>query len=113
MTRRVLIVEDDPLIAMDLEAIAAEAGAEAISCSSIKQALAVLDDVDYGLALLDIDVVDGKTFDVARSLKARNVPVCFVSAVRGVDIPPDIADAAFVAKPYRAAELRERIRAGA
>ena len=38
------------------------------------------------------------------------MPFCFVSAARACDIPPDIADATLVAKPYRAADLRARIR---
>jgi DNA-binding response OmpR family regulator len=111
MTQRVLIVEDDPLIAMDLEAIASETGAAATVCSSVREALARLEAGDFELALLDVDVTDGQTFDVARRLRERNVPVCFVSAVRLVDIPADIADAPLVPKPYRPAELRERIRA--
>ena len=43
MTHRVLIVEDDPLIAMDLEAIAVEAGADATCCVSVPEALERLD----------------------------------------------------------------------
>ena len=112
MTRHVLIVEDDPFIAMDLEAIAIEAGARATCCVSVPEALERLTSAEFALALLDIDVVGGKTFEIARQLKSRRVPFAFVSAVRLADIPADIADAPLVAKPYRAAELRERIRAG-
>ena len=112
MTQRVLIVEDDPLIAMDLEAIASETGAAATVCSSVREAFEHLERSEFELALLDVDVTDGQTFGVARRLRERRVPVCFVSAVRVADIPADIADAPLVPKPYRVAELRERIRAG-
>jgi DNA-binding response OmpR family regulator len=112
MTQRVLIVEDDPLIAMDLEAIATESGAAPTVCSSVREAFERLEAGDFELALLDIDVTDGQTFGVARRLRERQVPVCFVSAVRVADIPADIADAPLVPKPYRVAELKERIRAG-
>jgi DNA-binding response OmpR family regulator len=113
MTQRVLIVEDDPLIAMDLETIAAETGAVPTVCSSVREALERLEAAEFALALLDIDVTDGQTFGVARRLKERQVPVCFVSAVRSADIPADIADTPLVAKPYRVAELKERIRSRA
>jgi DNA-binding response OmpR family regulator len=113
MTHRVLIVEDDPLIAMDLEAIAVEAGAAATVCSSVREALERLEAGEFELALLDVDVADGQTFGVARRLRQRQVPLCFVSAVRRVDIPADIADAPLVPKPYVVAELKERIRAAA
>jgi DNA-binding response OmpR family regulator len=104
MIAQVLIVEDDPLIAMDLEAIAEEAGAMPTVCASVREARALV------LALLDIDVVDGKTFALAQGLRDRKVPVCFVSAVRQADIPADLADAPLLAKPYRPAELRDAIR---
>ena len=110
MTQRVLIVEDDPLIAMDLESIAAEAGAISVACASVREALACLEAHDYALALLDIDVSDGQTFSIARLLRERGVPVCFVSALRRVDIPAELADMPLLPKPYRAAELRETIR---
>jgi DNA-binding response OmpR family regulator len=110
MTTHVLIVEDDPLIAMDLEAIAEEEGHSTTWCATLREALGEVDRRDYALALLDVDVPDGKTFAVARRLMDRAVPFAFVSAIRRVDIPLEFADARIVGKPYRPNEVRSALR---
>jgi DNA-binding response OmpR family regulator len=106
MTPQILIVEDDPLIAMDLEAIALEAGALPACCATVREALALAQSGVFAMALLDIDVRDGNTFPVARLLMQRNIPVTFVSGARPGDIPPDVSTALLLSKPYRPAELR-------
>ena len=112
MTAHVLIVEDDPFIAMDLEAIALEEGLSATCCSTLREAFASLDSHPYAAALLDVDVPDGKTFAVARCLMDRAVPFTFVSAIRRVDIPPEFSGAPVVTKPYRPLEVRAALKAG-
>jgi DNA-binding response OmpR family regulator len=113
MTPHILIVEDDPLIAMDLEAIALEAGAVPLCAATVREALTLAECATFALALLDIDVRDGNTFPVARILMQRRVPVIFVSAVRPVDIPDDVSTAPLLPKPYRPAELRAVIQSHA
>jgi DNA-binding response OmpR family regulator len=105
----VLIVEDDPLIAMDLEFIVEEAGLEPTCCATVRQALDEVGRHRFAIALLDVDVPDGKTFPVARALMASHVPVFFVSAVRPLDIPAEFAAAPLVPKPYRAADVRQAL----
>ncbi|MBZ6076531.1 response regulator [Microvirga puerhi] len=97
---RILILEDDPFIAMDLEMILQDRAHEIIGIySSIRAARAHLaDEFDY--ALLDIDVVDGKSFDVAVELLERKVPFAFVSASLPGDIPAGLERVAFIAKPF-------------
>src|SRR5262245_28636029 len=100
MTPHILIVEDDPLIAMDLEAIVLEAGAMPLCCATVREALTLAERATFALALLDIDVRDGNTFPVARILMRRNVPVTFVSAARPADIPADVSTAPLLPKPF-------------
>ena len=82
MTPHILIVEDDPLIAMDLEAIALEAGAMPACCATFARRSRSPSAAPSHWPLLDIDVRDGNTFPVARLLMQRNIPVTFVSAAR-------------------------------
>jgi len=51
-------------------------------------------------ALLDIDMQDGTTLGFAEDLRARGVPFAFVSGSRPDDLPPQLRDVPFVAKPY-------------
>src|ERR1700736_4170478 len=68
--RRVLIVEDDVAIAVDL------VDAESLVSRSVARAKVLLERA-IDLALLDVDVTNGKTFEVAMLLKLRQVPFVF------------------------------------
>jgi DNA-binding response OmpR family regulator len=111
MAKRVMIVEDDPLIAFDLRSIVEEAGHEVVSvCASRRAGLA---EVGRGIdfALLDVDLTDGKSFPVAEALRARSIPFAFVSGSRPGDVPPLLDAAPFIAKPYAEAAIRNALRA--
>ncbi|MBM6578720.1 response regulator [Microvirga sp. BT689] len=97
---RILILEDDPAIAFDLQAILEAEGHEVIdSISSLAEAYQHLDDV-FDCALLDIDVIGGKSFGVAETLMRRHIPFVFVSASTPSDLPQTLQQVAFVAKPF-------------
>lgn len=98
-TPRILIVEDDMFVALDLETIVVQQSeAEVLAVNSVSDAERVAGDVD--MAILDIDVVDGKTYELARLLRQRHTPVIFVSASRREDVPGELNTVPFVAKPY-------------
>ena len=63
---RVLIVEDEPMVAMDLESIVLGViAADVVVVASVSGArLAMAAPLDF--ALLDIEVTDGRTFEIAR-----------------------------------------------
>jgi DNA-binding response OmpR family regulator len=68
---RILILEDEPLIALDLQSIVEESGHEVVGIvASLSAARAHLaaepNSLDF--ALLDVDVQDGKSFDFASLL---------------------------------------------
>lgn len=75
-TLRVLIVEDEPLIAMDLENFVTEiVPAVAIARSSVAGAKQVLvETLDF--AFLDVDVTNGKTYEIAYLLGASGCRSC-------------------------------------
>lgn len=104
---RVLIVEDDPFIAMDIEsAVAEQLGnrAELIVVESLTQARQVSTS-NLSCALLDIDVVGGKTFDVAASLLRNGTPFAFVSGSTPTDVPEDLRAVRFLRKPFSTREI--------
>ncbi|WP_375459381.1 response regulator [uncultured Enterovirga sp.] len=106
---RILILEDDPLIGMDLLDIVSECGHEVIGlCETIADMkLRMGECPDF--ALLDIDLPDGKSFDVASRLTERDVPFAFISASRQGDLPEHLRHARFIAKPYAHAAIRNMI----
>lgn len=111
---RILILEDDPLIALDLQFIVEDEGHEVIGpCASLAEARSHAGCGHAGsgidLALLDIDLPDGKSFDLAAGLVGRGVPVSFVSASTRAELPAHLGHVAFIAKPYQHAAIRHSL----
>jgi CheY-like chemotaxis protein len=72
---RVLIVEDDPLMAMDLEDTLAEAGAVVVGlCQTLNEAMARANVDDFVVAVLDFSLGPDTASLVARQLVRRGVP---------------------------------------
>ena len=104
---RVLIVEDDPFIAMDIETAVAEQlgdGVELIVVESVAEARRMTAK-QLACALLDIDVVGGKTFDVASTLQESGTPFAFVSGSAPHEVPASLRDVRFLRKPFSTREV--------
>ena len=104
---RVLIVEDDPFIAMDIESAVAEQlgdGVELIIVESVAEARQMTER-QLACALLDIDVVGGKTFDVARILQDIGTPFAFVSGSAPHEVPAALRGVRFLRKPFSTREV--------
>ncbi len=100
--RSVLIVEDEPLIAMMLEDFLDSLGhSVAGNLDTIEEALARVEEGGFDVAILDVQLKDGKTiWPVADRLAERGIP--FVIATGGHVEPPPAAHAGapLLAKPY-------------
>lgn len=104
---RVLIVEDDPFIAMDIESAVAEQlgdDVELIVVESVAEARRIAGR-RLACALLDIDVVGGKTFDVASALQAIGTPFAFVSGSAPHEVPASLRSVRFLRKPFSTREV--------
>ena len=104
---RVLIVEDDPFIAMDIESAVAEQlgdGVELIVVESVAEARRMTAK-QFACALLDIDVVGGKTFDVASKLQEIGTPFAFVSGSAPHEVPDALRGVRFLRKPFSTREV--------
>ena len=103
---RILIVEDEPLIAMDLEDVVGQVvPAVVIIKSSVAGARAALaEPVDF--AFLDVNVTNGDTFSLARMLAADGVPFAFISASAEKDLPPPLQTMPFIGKPASRAAVK-------
>ncbi|MBX9457299.1 MAG: response regulator [Rhizobium sp.] len=76
----ILIVENEPLIAMDLEAMLASAGFHGVThVVSCEAAMLWLEQSSPRLAILDLQVADGTTTPVAESLRDARTPFVIYS----------------------------------
>ncbi len=98
--KRILIVEDDAIIAMDLQFTAEDAGFEVIGpASTLEQGLALAHQGGLDMALLDMNLRNQNSYEIAQLLTSENVPVVFLSGSEGDDRPDDIKTLDVLAKP--------------
>lgn len=110
---RLLIVEDEPLVAFDTEHLLGDAGYTVVATvDRVSDAIAVIDRSDddgLDLVLVDMNLADGHGTDVARAAGAKGVPVLFVTGEC-----PSEADglaAGWLTKPYAQKTLLAAIEA--
>ena len=83
--RRVLVVEDEPLVAMNLEDMLTGLGhIVTATATRIDKALSLVEVSEFNLAVLDINLAGSNTFQVAAILRRRGIPFIFTSGY-GVD----------------------------
>jgi two-component system, response regulator PdtaR len=100
---RVLIVEDEVLIALELEDMLSEAGYVPVGiAATASEAVRLGHDLKPDVALVDIHLADGSTgVDVARSLGGSDETAVVFMTANGRRIPPDFAGAVgAIGKPY-------------
>ena len=110
-TRSILIVEDEPLIAMMLEDFLETLGHRVVaSCDNVDAALDRVEAGGFEVAILDVSLKDGQVWPVADRLAAAGTP--FVIATGGHVEPPPAAHAGapVLAKPFSVQQLAETVR---
>ncbi|WP_083943201.1 response regulator [Sphingomonas soli] len=102
----VLIVEDEPVVAMSLEDILEELGCIPVGpASRLSEGLALAAGA-VDAAILDINLAGERSTAIAELLQARDVPFAFAS---GYGAPPDGFDVPMIEKPYRAADIERML----
>ena len=99
---RVLILDDEPLVAMLLEDYLEALGHEVTAAvETLDGALAALDQVAFDVAVLDCHLAGGeRSWPVAERLRERGIPFLFSSGGRSDDLPPHLAECPMLSKPY-------------
>ncbi|WBH18135.1 response regulator [Sphingomonas radiodurans] len=102
--RRVLVVEDEYLLAADLSQALRAAGAEVIGpVASVRHAAEmVAADTGIDAAILDINLRGDMIFPVADMLAERNIPFAFVTGYDQWALPDRFSNVAWVEKPFKA-----------
>ena len=107
---RVLIVEDEPLIAMMLRDWVSDMGYDSIGpAHHVEAALALLERAKPDVALLDIALGSQHCFPVADALCARRIPFTFASGRGGTAIPPRYESVPVLLKPFVFERVRDAI----
>ncbi|WP_339843890.1 response regulator [uncultured Halopseudomonas sp.] len=107
---RILIVEDEPVIAMLLEEMLTDHGFTIVAiASTLEQARALAESMNLQGALLDVNLGEDEVFPVARLLEERGVPFAFTTGYGSIGLPPDWEDRPVFCKPYDIQLLAETL----
>lgn len=103
----VLLVEDQMLIAMDVEATFADRGINnVVTASSADEALAAIRKQQPDIAVLDVNLGSGTSIPVAEELHRRKVPFVFATGYGDSQmIPAELRAVPIVRKPYEGESL--------
>ena len=101
---RILIVEDEPIVALNYASILEEAGYEILGpVGTIGKGIEIIEHERLDGAVLDIDLSGVPVDPIILALQQKGVPYIFVSAFPGMVGP--YRDAVFLEKPCTAAQL--------
>lgn len=105
---RILICEDEMMIAIHVASIVGESGCEAVGpFATAREALATLRREPIDAAILDIDLADGASTPLARALRSACVPMIVLSGLRTSSPPPEFAGVTWLDKPVDQSKLHE------
>jgi len=109
--RRVLVVEDESLVAMLLETILEDMGCTPVGpVATVDEGLAAVDaEASLDAALLDVNVAGREVFPIAEALKARGVPFVFSTGYGEGGLPDAWRGHPTVQKPFTESAIRDAL----
>jgi len=103
---RVLVVEDEPLIALMIEDALARHGHVVIGpISKLDAAMMLAREEHFDAAILDVNIRGGHSFPVAEVLLARGIPFVISSGYADWSLPQNLKDQHRLTKPFSEAQL--------
>jgi CheY-like chemotaxis protein len=114
MPNDVLVVEDDPIIALDFEDTILGFGVKTVrTAANVAKALDLIAQRPPEFALLDVGLIREKSFAVAERLEALKIPFAFVTGYGAdVGLPAAFAIKPRLPKPYSAEALQALLKGG-
>jgi CheY-like chemotaxis protein len=101
LAKRILLVEDEILIALDIEETLHQLGHRVTTVTTNSEAMALLRSATFDLAVLDYHLKDGDTSDLAAYLSSIRTPFVVCSGSTGIEeLGATFANAQFLAKPF-------------
>jgi DNA-binding response OmpR family regulator len=108
---RVLVVEDEVLLALSLEDDLRDAGLSMLGpYTTLERALQASQSEDFDLALLDVNLHGQAVYPLADALMARNIPVVFLTGYGAADLPERFRGLPRLQKPYEPSLLIRELR---
>lgn len=107
---RVLVVEDEALIAMVLVDILDDLGCTVVAvAATMADALPKCETSSFDLAILDVRVAGDFVFPGARAIARRGIPYILATGSGGDELPADLTPSSVLGKPYGAGAVESAV----
>jgi PAS domain S-box-containing protein len=104
--KRILIIEDEPLVSMDIESSLITAGCEVIGpAGTLEKAKLLVHESDYDAALVDANLAGHPVDELAAALTQKNCPFAFVTGHGRDGLPSGFREAIVLGKPFSQDQL--------
>ena len=108
---RILVVEDEAMIAILVEDMVLDFGSEVVGpAAKMDDALRLATRADLDAAILDVNVCGAVVFPVADVLRGRGVPIIFATGYGAGGLPTRFQDYPALTKPFSYEALAEALR---
>ena len=104
--RKVLVVEDEMMIAMLIEDMLDEFGCKLVGpATSVPRALELIGTEQVEVAVLDLNLDGQDTYAIADALRQRNVPFIFATGYGSTGLRQEYGNRPVLQKPFQASDL--------
>jgi PAS domain S-box-containing protein len=104
--KRIIIVEDEPLVSMDMESTLVAAGCEVVGVAgTLAAARALIANAAGDAALVDVNLGGQPVDEIAAILTKRNIPFAFVTGYGRESLPQGFREAYVIKKPFSQDEV--------
>ena len=107
---RILIIEDEFLVSLEIEAVLADAGFNVLEpAATVESALRMLDSEQVDAVILDRNLGGKDVSEISNRLRERNIPFVFLTGYGPETVPQQFQDVPFIAKPFDEKQLIESV----
>ena len=107
-TKKFAVIEDEPLIGMEITSTLQEGGAQVFGpVAAVSDALRIIEESELDGALVDANLRGEPTDDIAAALTRKKIPFMFVTGYGREALPASFAQARILKKPFVERELVE------
>jgi CheY-like chemotaxis protein len=108
--RRVLVVEDEMMIAMLIEDMLDEFGCKLVGpATSVPRALELIAKEQVDIAVLDLNLDGQNTYAIADALHQKNVPFIFATGYGSTGLRQEYANCPVLQKPFQARDFENAL----
>lgn len=108
--QRILIVEDETIVALFVEDLVMELGHEVVGVATrLSDALARLPKADFDFAILDVNLRGEEVFPFAERLREQGTPFVFATGLASQRMPEDFLGVPTLQKPFTPEQLSDAI----